>query len=271
MLTDNGQQYLERYGKNTKGSGWFSFTHKGVHFIGLVNVVDLKAGGLGTLGAEQLDWLKKDLAGLSSSTPVVIFAHIPLWTVYPEWGWGTQDAAIALSYTKRFGSVTVLNGHIHQTMQKVEGNIFYHTAMSTAFPQPAPGSAPSPGPMKVPAEQLQSVLGITHVSYIPVNHALAVVDNNLGSNQAKEVSQEIKIDNFSFAPKTLTVKTGTVVTWTNRDDIPHNVVSTEKKFSSPVLDTDQKFSFEFREPGSYPYFCKIHPMMTGNVTVVGRA
>ncbi len=274
MLADNGQQYLERYGKGTKGAGWFSFDHKGVHFIGLVNVVDLKAGGLGTLGAEQLSWLEKDLAGRSSSTPIVVFAHIPLWTVYPEWGWGTDDGMTALNYMKRFGSVTVLNGHIHQTMQKIEGNVYYHTAMSTAFPQPRPGTAASPGPMKVPAGQLREVLGITHVNYLAANHSLAVVDSTLAMTSAARTSlentankAEVKIDNFSFTPKSLTVKAGSVVTWTNRDDIPHNVVSTEKKFSSPVLDTDQAFSFKFQESGSYPYFCKIHPMMTGTIVV----
>ena len=276
MLSDDGQQYLERYGKGTRGAGWFSFDHKGVHFIGLVNVVDLKAGGLGTLGAEQLDWLRKDLAGRSSSTPIVVFAHIPLWTVYPEWGWGTGDGMTALSYMKRFGSVTVLNGHIHQTMQKVEGNIFYHTAMSTAFPQPKPGTAPSPGPMKVPAQQLAGVLGITHVNYVPTNHALAVVDSTLAMPELAQASLQtvadataVQIDNFSFTPKSLMVKVGTGVTWTNRDDIPHNVVSTEKKFASPVLDTDQTFTHTFQEPGSYPYFCKIHPMMTGTIVVQG--
>jgi len=274
MLADNGQQYLDRYGKDTKGSGWYSFDHKGVHFVGLVNVVNLKAGGLGTLGAEQLAWLEKDLAGRTSSTPIVVFAHIPLWTVYPEWGWGTGDGIQALSYMKRFGCVTVLNGHIHQTMQKVEGNVFYHTAMSTAFPQPKPGTAPSPGPMKVPAGQLRDVLGITHVNYVHGNQALAVVDSSLAMASTSGVRRgnaantgEVKIDNFSFTPKSLTVNAGTTVSWTNHDDIPHNVVSTEKKFSSPVLDTDQTFSFTFQEPGSYPYFCKIHPMMTGTIVV----
>jgi 3',5'-cyclic-AMP phosphodiesterase len=274
MLTDNGQQYLERYGKGTKGAGWYSFDHKGVHFVGVVNVVDLKAGGLGTLGPEQLNWLNKDLAGRSNSTPIVIFAHIPLWTVYPEWGWGTDDGAKALSYTKRFGSVTVLNGHIHQIMQKVEGNVSFHTAMSTAFPQPKPGTAPSPGPMKVPAAQLCDALGITHVNYIAGNHTLAVVDSTLGMAAAKEASfrngadsNAVKIDNFSFTPKSLTVKAGTAITWTNHDDIPHNVISTENKFSSPVLDTDQTFAFTFREPGSYPYYCKIHPHMTATIMV----
>lgn len=274
MLTDNGQQYLERYGKGTKGAGWYSFDHKGVHFIGLVNVVDLKAGGLGTLGDEQLTWLEKDLKGHSNSTPIVVFAHIPLWTVYPEWGWGTGDGAKALSAMKRFGSVTVLNGHIHQVMQKVEGNISFHTAMSTAFPQPKPGAAPSPGPMKVPADQLRDVLGITHVNYIAGNHTLAVVDSTLAMAAAEQTGHQnvrdgevVKIDNFSFTPKSLTVKTGATVTWTNQDDIPHNVVSTEKKFSSPVLDTDQQFSFQFEAPGTYPYYCKIHPMMTGAIMV----
>jgi 3',5'-cyclic-AMP phosphodiesterase len=179
VLTDNGAIYLERYGKGTKGAGWQSFDVKRMHFIGLVNVLNLKAGGLGSLGREQLEWLENDVKGLSSSMPIVVFAHIPLWTVYPEWGWGTDDSEQALSYLKRFGSVTVLNGHIHQTLQKIEGNVHFHTAMSTAFPQPAPGAAPSPGPMKVPAEKLRSVLGLTSVNYIQGRQALAIIDSPL--------------------------------------------------------------------------------------------
>ena len=179
VLEDDGKQYRERYGKNTKGDGWYSFDKKGVHFIGLVNVINLKAGGLGTLGAAQLEWLKEDTHHLSKSTPVVVFAHIPLWSVYPDWGWGTQDSAQALSYFKRFGSVTVLNGHIHQTMQKVEGNVTFHTAASTAFPEPRPGDAPAPGPMKVPPEQLRGLLGVTDVNYVRTRHALALIDSTL--------------------------------------------------------------------------------------------
>ena len=178
---DNGKAYLDRYGKGTKGAGWYSFDQGGVHFIGLVNVVDLKAGGLGNLGEEQLEWLENDLKGKSTSTPIVVFAHIPLWIVYPEWGWGTQDGARALGYLKRFGSVTVLNGHIHQLMQKVEGNVVFHTARSTAFPQPEPGQAPSPGPMKVPAEQLKSFLGITRVDVRQGSERLAIVDTSLNA------------------------------------------------------------------------------------------
>jgi len=180
-VTDgDGKEYLARYGKNTQGGGWYSFEKKGVHFLGLVNVMNLKAGGLGTLGTEQLDWIKKDLEPLSASTPVVVFAHIPLWSVYPEWGWGTDDSAQALAMLKRFGSVTVLNGHIHQTMQKVEGSITFHTAASTAFPQPQPGKADSPGPMKVPAEQLRGLLGVTDVKFVRGQEALAIVDSKLG-------------------------------------------------------------------------------------------
>jgi Icc protein len=179
VLNDDGKQFLERYGKGSQGSGWRSFDKKGVHFIGLVNVMNLKAGGLGTLGHEQLEWLEDDVKHLKSSTPIVVYAHIPLWAVYPEWGWGTEDSAQALAYLKKFGSVTVLNGHIHQIMQKVEGNVTFHTAASTAFPQPQPGKADSPGPMKVPAEQLRSVLGITNVNYVRGQHALAVVDSTL--------------------------------------------------------------------------------------------
>ncbi len=179
VIDDNGKGFLDRFGKNSQGAGWHSFDKKGVHFVGLVNVVNLKSGGLGTIGDEQLEWLEKDVKHLSHSTPIVVFAHIPLWTVYEDWGWGTQDSAQALSYLKKFGSVTVLNGHIHQTMQKVEGNVTFHTACSTAFPQPHPGAAPGPGPMKVPPEQLRTLLGLTDVKYVRGKHAVAVVDSNL--------------------------------------------------------------------------------------------
>lgn len=293
-VIDNGQQYLERYGKDPdgnkkKGAGWYSFDHKGVHFIGLVNVANLKPGGMGSLGHDQLEWLEDDLKGKSRSTPLVVFAHIPMWAVYPQWGWGTEDSAQALGYMKKFGSVTVLNGHIHQIMQKVEGNVSFHTALSTAFPQPAPGSAPSPGPMKVPAEKLKDVLGIRDVNYVAGPHHLAVVDATLSGSPAEvhsvqaaaqsepsgssaaagESATAVKIDNFAFNPTPVTVKPGTTVTWTNGDDIPHNVESSQKKFSSPVLDTNQKFQFAFKEPGEYPYFCKLHPKMTGKVMVRG--
>ena len=179
VLNDDGAMFRQRYAKNSTGQGWYSFDKNGVHFIGLVNVMNLKAGGLGNLGQDQLEWLEGDVKHLKHSTPVVIFAHIPLWTVYPQWGWGTDDSAQALSYLKKFASVTVLNGHIHQTMQKVEGNVTFHTAFSTAFPQPVPGAAEGPGPMKVPADQLRSVLGITDVNYVQGRHALAVVDSSL--------------------------------------------------------------------------------------------
>jgi len=177
---DRGKAYLERYGKGSKGAGWYSFDENGVHFIGLVNVVDLKGGGLGNLGAEQLTWLEDDLKGKSDSTPIVVFAHIPLWIVYSQWGWGTEDGTRALALLKRFGSVTVLNGHIHQLIQKVEGNMTFHTAMSTAFPQPAPGSAPSPGPMLVPAEKLRTLLGLSSVKVQQGQKPLAtIVDSPL--------------------------------------------------------------------------------------------
>ena len=288
VASDNGASYLQRYGKNTKAGGWYSFDHSGVHFVGLVNVLNLKAGGLGSLGAEQVAWLKKDVSGLSSSTPIVLFAHVPLWTVYPEWGWGTDDSEQALALVKRFGSVTVLNGHIHQIMQKVEGNVSFHTAMSTAFPQPTPGTAPAPGPMKVEPDRLKSVLGITDVTFVPGRSALAVVDATL-SGQAPAFEQashdamqrrqaakktvtlaanEIGIDNFKFGPATLTVARGTKVTWINNDDVPHLIVNVENRFrQSPVLDSDQRFSVTLTKPGTYNYFCSLHPMMQGKIIV----
>ncbi len=184
VSSDNGTEYLKRFGKGTMGAGWHSFDQKGVHFIGLNNVMNLAQGGLGTIGAEQLAWLEKDLAGLSKETPIVVFAHIPLWTVYPKWGWGTDDGAKALALLKDFGSVTVLNGHIHQALQKVEGNMTFHTARSTAFPQPEPGKADKPGPMLVDAPKLRSYLGLTQVAYLEHNHPLSVVDSTLAPAQS---------------------------------------------------------------------------------------
>jgi plastocyanin len=267
VLEDDGQSYLQRFGQGTQGAGWHSFDKDGVHFIGLVNVVHQKPGGLGSLGDEQLEWLEKDVKRLKSSTPIVVFAHIPLWSVYPEWGWGTDDSERALSYLKRFGSVSVLNGHIHQVMQKVEGHVTFHTAMSTAFPQPAPGAAPSPGPMKVADDRLRKVLGLSRMSLHGVNHPIAITDEPLETDMPMAGSHEVSVDNFSFAPAAAAVSAGTTITWTNHDDIPHNIVSTDQKFKSPVLDTDEQFSHRFDVPGTYDYFCSIHPRMTGRVVV----
>jgi plastocyanin len=264
--------------------------------MGLVNVLNLKAGGLGSLGAEQLDWIERDVNHLSSSTPIVVFAHVPLWSVYPAWGWGTDDGAQALSYLKRFGSVTVLNGHIHQTMQKVEGNVAFHTALSTAFPQPRPGTAPSPGPMAVPAGQLRDVLGVREVHYIPSNRHLAVVDHTLSGNSpdaafaageaaaranassaaaaggAASVAPagpgDVNIANFAFTPKIVTVSRGSRVTWRNVDDVPHKIQSADNRFKgSPLLDTKGVYSVDFKESGEFSYFCSLHPVMQGKIVV----
>ena len=175
-----GKAFLARYGKGTKGAGWYSFNHAGVHFVALVNVVNLKAGGLGSLGPEQLAWLKDDLAAHGPSTPIVVFAHIPLWALYPDWGWATEESAQALALLKRFGSVTVLNGHIHQVQQKVEGNVAFYTARSTAFPQPSPGApGATPGPMPVPADKLRGVLGVREINFVARGQTLPVVDQTL--------------------------------------------------------------------------------------------
>ena len=290
VLGDNGASYLRQYGKGTNGAGWYSFDHQGVHFIGLVNVLDLKPGGLGNLGREQLEWLERDVKRLSSSTPIVVFAHVPLWAVYPAWGWGTDDGALALTYLRRFGSVTVLNGHIHQVVQKVEGNVRFHTAMSTAFPQPAPGTAPSPGPLTVPAEQLRNFLGVTSVTIVPKQHSLALVDSTLSGVAGVQAAHamddtrggraerrntpaapgEIAIDNFSFTPRELSIAAGDAVTWRNHDDVPHQIVSVGRQFTpSSVLDTGQQYRLTFDKPGRYAYFCSLHPTMTGTVVVRG--
>ncbi len=174
-----GKAFLDRYGKGTKGNGWYSFDISGVHFIALVNVFDFKPGQEASLGADQLAWLKDDLRAVSKSTPVVVYAHIPLWDIYAPWGWGTRDAELAIAMLRPYGSVTVLNGHIHQIQQKVEGTITFHTARGTAYPQPAPGAAPSPGPLVVPAEQLRSYLGVSDIRVVQGRAPLAIHDATL--------------------------------------------------------------------------------------------
>ena len=178
-IGDAGAGFFGRFGAGATGKGWYSFDYQGLHCIGLVNVLDFKPGGLVTLGDEQLEWVEKDLKGCSASTPLLVFAHIPLWTVYEPWGWGTADAPRLYSYLRRFGSVTVLNGHIHQIQQKVEGNISFYTARGTAYPQPQPGAAPNPGPLTVPSGQLASYLGIREVKRVDVKGPLAVTDTSL--------------------------------------------------------------------------------------------
>ena len=182
VLVDDGRPFFERFTRGAQAGGWYSFDQRGVHFIGLNNVTNRRAGGLGQLGEAQLEWLEDDLRGRPASQPIVVFAHIPLWTVYREWGWGTEDAERALGYLRPFGSVTVLNGHIHQVMQKVEGNVAFHTALSTAFPQPAPGTAQSPGPIRdLPAGRLRSTLGVTTIRELRGQARLAVIDTPLGA------------------------------------------------------------------------------------------
>jgi hypothetical protein len=181
VFADGGKEYLSRFGAGSKGSGWQSFDYRGVHFVGLANVLTFKESKLGSLGPEQLEWLKQDLAGLSASTAIVVFAHVPLWAVYPQWGWATGDGEQALALLRRFGSVTVLNGHIHQALQKIEGNVTFHSGMSTAFPQPPPGGAPSPGPWKAVSEdRVRTLLGLAQINFVEGKGPLAIVDSTLG-------------------------------------------------------------------------------------------
>lgn len=273
VIGDDGAAFFQRF-NGSADRRWHSFDYEGTHFVALVNVLNLQAGGLGRLGAEQLAWLESDLKGRTASTPVVVLAHMPLWSVYPEWGWGTDDAAQALGYLKRFGSVTVLNGHIHQVMQKVEGHVQFHTARSTAFPQAAPGApGASPGPMRVPAEQLRSMLGLSSVSYRPHMRELAIAETtlNAASGSSAGALRPISISNFTFAPAAVTVQVGQELTWVNEDDDPHTVLGADpgSPLKSPALDTGDKYSVKLARPGTYRYFCSLHPHMTGVVNVSG--
>jgi 3',5'-cyclic AMP phosphodiesterase CpdA len=174
---DAGQKYREVFGAGTLGDGWYSFDIAGVHVIALVNTVHLPK--LGQLGAQQLEWIEKDVAGLSSDTPIIVFSHIPMFAMYPDWGWGTEDSAQALSYLKRFSSVTCLNGHVHQLFTKTEGNVTFYTGTTTAYPLPHPGDGPAPKPVTLPAGQLHDALGIREVSYVKGQQALALKEQKL--------------------------------------------------------------------------------------------
>ncbi|AKM32387.1 metallophosphoesterase [Pandoraea faecigallinarum] len=181
VIGDDGRAFFSRFAADTRGRGWYSFDQQGVHFVALVNVLNLKAGGMGYLGDTQLAWLADDLSARSHSTPLVVFTHMPLWPVYPAWGWGTDDGDRALALLRPFGSVTVLNGHVHQVLQKVEGNVRLHTAMSTAFPQAAPGNGSGPGPWKVEASQLRQTLGIRRVEFASLDGTPRLDDATLVS------------------------------------------------------------------------------------------
>jgi Icc protein len=177
-LDDGLNGYLKQFDHDGKNRAWYSFDQGGMHFIGLSNVLGFKMGTMTSLGDEQLAWLKRDLAHVSHSTPIVVLAHIPMWTVYAQWGWGTADADQALALLKRYGSVTILNGHIHQVLQKVEGNVTLHTAMSLAYPLPTPGQEGfgEPGPVKVPAGELGKLIGTRELTIVRGKHELAMID-----------------------------------------------------------------------------------------------
>jgi hypothetical protein len=135
---DHGAAYRERFGE----THW-SFDHKGIHFVGLDNVSDPE----GALGEAQLGWLEKDLERLSRSQPIVVFAHRPLFDLYPSWDWTTRDGARAISILSAHENVTVFYGHIHQEHHHTTGSIAHHSARSLIFPLPTPGSAPKRAPL----------------------------------------------------------------------------------------------------------------------------
>ncbi len=252
-----------------------------MHFVALVNVLSFKPGGLGALGDDQIAWLENDLKGRSASTPIIVFAHMPLWTIYEPWGWGTGDAEQAFALMRRFGSVTLLNGHIHQIVSKVEGNMTFHTARSTAYPQPSAGVGAGPGPLKVEAAVLPKMLGITSIAYakhpcggdadrrdhrlsfstrrvtmIPRMMTAALLASRRllcrrdGTDAlAADAPNTIVMKNFDFAPMAMTVNAGTTVTWRNMDEEPHTVVSTDGLFRSAALDTKETFTFKFAKAG----------------------
>ena len=276
VIGDDGKLFFSRYAKQAQPGGWYSFDHKGVHFLALIDVVNRPSTGAGHLGHAQLAWAMKDLKAQSAQTPIVVLSHIPLWTVYSPWGWNTDDADTLATALQRFGSVTVLNGHIHQIQENKAGNLTYRTARATAFPQPEPGKAPAPGPLVVPADQLQSYLGWRRIEFAPGNKAPTVTDVALASAAAPlaaktDPGQQATVDikEFKFVPADLKIAAGTTVTWINHDDEAHTIQSDDKTFvaTAQVVEAGGRYSFTFDKPGVYPYTCGIHPYMHGKITV----
>jgi Icc protein len=157
--TDGAQRFAAAFGrKDAAGRGWSSWDQGGIHFVALINVGEGET--FGQLGVEQIAWLEHDLAVQKPETPIVVFVHVPLFAVAPEWGWTTRDATRALATLRRFSAVTVLQGHIHQIIEHREGAIRFATARATAWPQAAPGTpGAKPGPLAVPPGSLLGVLG----------------------------------------------------------------------------------------------------------------
>ena len=312
FLDPDRKFYVDRYGRGTKGAGWYSFDANGVHFIGLVNVFNLKGGGMGDLGAEQLEWLEDDLKGRSASTPIVVFAHIPLWTIYPEWGWGTDDSApgAVLSQALRLGdraqrpyppdhAESGRQRHVphrpldgvsaagagHRSLPRADQGLPGRQAGHRAWRRPrhvqTERAAPrhcrlatarlKEFPMSVSksiSDTMRSALVAAGLGAATATMLAAVVLPGWAQNAPQASAGAISIDNFTFTPQTLTVKAGTTVTWTNRDDIPHGIASEDNGFArSKALDTDDSYSFTFTTPGTYKYFCYVHPHMTGTIVV----
>jgi 3',5'-cyclic-AMP phosphodiesterase len=165
-IGDRGQAYEEAFNRKNAKEGLQIWDHSGMHFLAVTNVLDFGATGKGALGQAQLDLLTKDLAAQKKDTPIVVFSHIPLYDLYPKWGWATADSAKLLSLLSRFSSVTVLSGHIHQVIQHSEGNIRFHTASTTAYPLPAPGNGEQPTPVTLPEKTLLKALGFRTVEVI---------------------------------------------------------------------------------------------------------
>lgn len=269
VIGDDGKLFFSRYAKQAAPGGWYSFDHKGVHFIALVNVVNRPSTGAGHLGQDQIAWAVKDLQSQSVGTAVVVFSHIPLWTVYTPWGWNTEDVDSVVAQLRRFDSVTVLNGHIHQIQQTVDGNIGYRTARATAYPQPQPGKAPAPGPLVVPADDLRSYIGWRRVDSMPGQKPMTVVDTALSAAAEPAQQAMVEIKDFKFVPDDLTVAAGMTVTWVNHDNEAHTIMSDDKSFvtTPQLVDSGEQYSYTFDKAGTYEYHCSIHPSMHGRIVV----
>lgn len=177
VIGEGAAVYAQMFGHQGATDGWYSFDRGGAHFVALVNVFNFET--VGKLGAKQIAWVEKDLANVKSSTPIVVLGHVPLYALFPAWGWTTEDGAHVLAMLARFSNVTVLNGHIHQVVTHTEGNMHFATAAATAYPQAAPGApGAGPGPKLVPPDQLLHVLGYRSVSV--AGNGTAIDDHPLG-------------------------------------------------------------------------------------------
>jgi plastocyanin/Icc-related predicted phosphoesterase len=265
---DNGQAFKELFGKT-----YYTFDHKGVHFIALDNVSDPRA----RLGDEQLAWLSDDLKKLSKDARIVVLTHRPLFDLAADWDWATADGAKAIELLMPFNNVVVLYGHIHQLNHHTTGNIAHHSAMGLMWPLPAPHSVPKKAPVKWDAAHPYKGLGYRQIDSKAPTIDYVLTDLPVVAAKADTPTEQvvkITAKRFEYSPREITLKKGVPVTLelTSLDRL-HGFSCPDLNIRSDIAPGKvNKVNFTPEKTGSFEFHCDIfcgsgHEQMTGTITV----